>query len=364
MNTGGFLDGAFNASADLLNTLSHFESLAYLVAALLFILALAGLSQQKTAQRGNNFGIAGMVLALIAVILVTVVSDNSQAVLTVLLMVAAIAIGAVIGIHKARDVQMTEMPQLVAMLHSFVGAAAVLVAFGSFFTAPGNASAGAENTFHMVETGLAVFIGAVTLTGSVIAYLKLAAKISGKPVMLPHRNMVNLAMLIACLALIGWFATSEGVAAGVVPLIILTIVSLALGLHLVMAIGGGDMPVVISMLNSYSGWAAAMVGLTLGNDLLIITGALVGSVVTGALVGSVVTGALVGSVVVGALVVGAPSDDVLGAAVTTDDDPSANALLTVKGLDTWRDRLAITRLSTSAVHTRTLPINALLNPLR
>ncbi len=277
MNTGGFLDGAFNASADLLNTLSHFESLAYLVAALLFILALAGLSQQKTAQRGNNFGIAGMALALIAVILVTVVSDNSQAVLTVLLMVAAIAIGAVIGIHKARNVQMTEMPQLVAMLHSFVGAAAVLVAFGSFFTAPGNASAGAENTFHMAETGLAVFIGAVTLTGSVIAYLKLAAKISGKPVMLPHRNMVNLAMLIACLALIGWFATSEGVAAGVVPLIILTIVSLALGLHLVMAIGGGDMPVVISMLNSYSGWAAAMVGLTLGNDLLIITGALVGS---------------------------------------------------------------------------------------
>ena len=277
MTGNSFLDAAVQAPAELLDILSHFESLAYLVAALLFILALAGLSRQKTAQRGNNFGIAGMALALVAVILVTVASDNSGAVLAVLLMVAALAIGAVLGVRKARSVQMTEMPQLVAMLHSFVGAAAVLVAFGSFLTAPGQATAGAENTFHMAETGLAVFIGAVTLTGSVIAYLKLAAKISGKPLMLPYRNMLNLAMVIASLALIVWFTTSEGVAAGIVPLVILTIVSLVLGLHLVMAIGGGDMPVVISMLNSYSGWAAAMVGLTLGNDLLIITGALVGS---------------------------------------------------------------------------------------
>ena len=277
MTGNSFLDAAVQAPAELLDILAHFESLAYLVAALLFILALAGLSRQKTAQRGNNFGIAGMALALVAVILVTVASDNSGAVLAVLLMVAALAIGAVLGVRKARSVQMTEMPQLVAMLHSFVGAAAVLVAFGSFLTAPGQATAGAENTFHMAETGLAVFIGAVTLTGSVIAYLKLAAKISGKPLMLPHRNMLNLAMVIASLALIVWFTTSEGVAAGIVPLVILTIVSLVLGLHLVMAIGGGDMPVVISMLNSYSGWAAAMVGLTLGNDLLIITGALVGS---------------------------------------------------------------------------------------
>lgn len=277
MTGNSFLDAAVQAPAELLDILAHFESLAYLVAALLFILALAGLSRQKTAQRGNNFGIAGMALALVAVILVTVASDNSGAVLAVLLMVAALAIGAVLGVRKARSVQMTEMPQLVAMLHSFVGAAAVLVAFGSFLTAPGQATAGAENTFHMAETGLAVFIGAVTLTGSVIAYLKLAAKISGKPLMLPYRNMLNLAMVIASLALIVWFTTSEGVAAGIVPLVILTIVSLVLGLHLVMAIGGGDMPVVISMLNSYSGWAAAMVGLTLGNDLLIITGALVGS---------------------------------------------------------------------------------------
>ncbi len=277
MTGNSFLDAAVQAPAELLEILAHFESLAYLVAALLFILALAGLSRQKTAQRGNNFGIAGMALALVAVILVTVASDNSGAVLAVLLMVAALAIGAVLGVRKARSVQMTEMPQLVAMLHSFVGAAAVLVAFGSFLTAPGQATAGAENTFHMAETGLAVFIGAVTLTGSVIAYLKLAAKISGKPLTLPYRNMLNLAMVIASLALIVWFTTSEGVAAGIVPLVILTIVSLVLGLHLVMAIGGGDMPVVISMLNSYSGWAAAMVGLTLGNDLLIITGALVGS---------------------------------------------------------------------------------------
>lgn len=261
----------------ILDALAHFESLAYLVAALLFILALAGLSKQKTAQRGNFFGIAGMVLALVAVILVTLVSSTQPLGPVIGFMAAAIIIGAIIGIWRAKTVQMTAMPQLVAMLHSFVGAAAVLVAFGSFFTTPGNLAGGAENAFHMAETGLAIFIGAVTFTGSIIAYLKLAARISGKPLTLPGRNILNLIMVIASIALIVWFANTEGVDAGLAPLVILTVVSLVLGLHLVMAIGGGDMPVVISMLNSYSGWAAAMVGLTLGNDLLIITGALVGS---------------------------------------------------------------------------------------
>lgn len=264
-------------NVELLDILSHFESLAYLFAALLFILALAGLSKQKTAKRGNLFGIVGMVLALIAVILVTLFSSAQPLGGVVGIMAVAIVIGAIIGIWRARTVQMTEMPQLVAMLHSFVGAAAVLVAFGSFLMSPGIARGGTANAFHMAETGLAVFIGAVTLTGSIVAYLKLAARISGKPLTLPGRNIINLVMLIASIGLIVWFANTVGVDEGLVPLVILTVVSLVLGLHLVLAIGGGDMPVVISMLNSYSGWAAAMVGLTLGNDLLIITGALVGS---------------------------------------------------------------------------------------
>jgi NAD(P) transhydrogenase subunit beta len=183
-------------------------------------------------------------------------------------------VGALYGIHKARSVQMTEMPQLVAMLHSFVGAAAVMVGFESFLTEPGLAG---TNGFHMGEVGLAVFIGAVTFTGSIIAYLKLSAKISGKPLTLPGRNALNLMMVIVCVLLIAWFITTTGVQEGLVPLCILTVISLILGLHLVAAIGGGDMPVVVSMLNSYSGWAAAMAGFTLNNDLLIIAGALVGS---------------------------------------------------------------------------------------
>ena len=262
--------------SSVLDVFTHLESLASVVAALLFVLALAGLSKQETARRGNIFGVCGMALALTAVILVTIASDNNLAVLTAVLIVAALAIGAVLGIRKAKSVQMTGMPELVAMLHSFVGAAAVLVAFNSFITTPGDPGT-AANTFHMAETGLAVLIGGVTLTGSIVAYLKLSAKIDGKPLCLPGRNLINLALLLCSIALIVWFVGTRGVLAGLPALILLTIVSLALGLHLVLAIGGGDMPVVISMLNSYSGWAAAMVGLTLGNDLLIITGALVGS---------------------------------------------------------------------------------------
>lgn len=264
-------------AAPILDILAHFESLAYLVAALLFILALAGLSKQRSAQQGNYFGIAGMALAFIAVVLVTLASITQPIGPILGCMALALAAGGAFGIWKARTVQMTDMPQLVAMLHSFVGAAAVLVAFGSFLTTPGDFAGGAENAFHMAETGLAVFIGAVTLTGSIIAYLKLAAIISGKPMTLPGRNAINLCLVVVALALIVWLANTAGVEAGFLPLGILTAVSLVLGLHLVLAIGGGDMPVVISMLNSYSGWAAAMVGLTLGNDLLIITGALVGS---------------------------------------------------------------------------------------
>ena len=268
------LNYSFNMSQSVLDMLSRVDSLSCIAAALLFILALAGLSKQVTAQRGNRFGIAGMTIALVATVILVVVQDDKGAILTLLLIIAAIAIGALIGVHKARNVQMTEMPQLVAMLHSFVGAAAVLVGFGSFFTEPGN---GGLNGFHMGEVGLAVFIGAVTLTGSIIAYLKLSAKISGKPLTLPGRNWINLGMVIVSIVLIGVLVYSTGVEQGLLPLIILTVISLVLGLHLVAAIGGGDMPVVVSMLNSYSGWAAAMAGFTLNNDLLIIAGALVGS---------------------------------------------------------------------------------------
>lgn len=268
------LDFAFNVSPDTLDVLSRFESLAWIAAALLFILALAGLSRQATALRGNKFGVAGMALALVATIILVVAQDDRGAILALLLMLVAIAVGAVIGIHKARNVQMTAMPELVAMLHSFVGLAAVLVGYESFLTEPGNVGV---NGFHMGEVGLAVFIGAVTFTGSIIAYLKLSAKISGKPLCLPGRNWLNLIMVIASVVLIGWLCNTNGVDEGIVPLAILTVISLVLGLHLVAAIGGGDMPVVVSMLNSYSGWAAAMAGFTLNNDLLIIAGALVGS---------------------------------------------------------------------------------------
>lgn len=267
--------------APALGALQSFEALAYVFAALLFILALANLSKQKTALQGNRFGIAGMALALAAVVVTGVALHSSNMVLAAVLMVVALAAGAAFGVWKARNVQMTEMPELVAMLHSFVGAAAVLVGYNSFLTTPGaeltDTVAASENAFHMGEVGLAVFIGAVTLTGSVVAYLKLSGKISGKPLSMPGRNLVNLALLLAIVALIVVFVGTRGVDGGILPLLGITVLSLALGLLLVMGIGGGDMPVVVSMLNSYSGWAAAMAGFTLGNDLLIITGALVGS---------------------------------------------------------------------------------------
>ncbi|MDY5153211.1 NAD(P) transhydrogenase subunit beta [Actinobaculum suis] len=257
-----------------------FQAVAYIVAALLFILALAGLSKQETASRGNRLGIIGMAVALIATIWVAIdsaaaVQGGKHAGIVAGLIVLALAIGAVLGVHKARTVDMTEMPELIALLHSFVGLAAVIVGYNSFLLQPGRDHP--DNAFHMGEVGLAVFIGAVTLTGSIVAYLKLSGKISGSPLMLPGRNILNLVAIIACVGLIIWFAWTRSVASGMVPLAILTVISLALGAHLVLAIGGGDMPVVVSMLNSYSGWAAAAAGFTLGNDLLIITGALVGA---------------------------------------------------------------------------------------
>ncbi|MCF2706352.1 Re/Si-specific NAD(P)(+) transhydrogenase subunit beta [Arcanobacterium haemolyticum] len=253
----------------------RFQSLAYILAALLFILALAGLSKQETARRGNILGAIGMAFALCATVWAVIARDEKGAALTIVLILVTLTAGAGIGIWKARKVEMTGMPELIAQLHSFVGLAAVLVGYNSFIEQPGSDSP--TNAFHMGELGLAVFIGAVTFTGSIVAYLKLSAKISGKPLTLPGRNYLNLAAILVSIALIIWMAHTRSVGAGIIPLILLTLIALALGAHLVLAIGGGDMPVVVSMLNSYSGWAAAMAGFTLGNDLLIITGALVGS---------------------------------------------------------------------------------------
>ena len=235
--------------AGTLDAVLRFQSLAYILAALLFILALAGLSKQKTAQRGNNLGILGMVLALAATVLACVATSAINPGVAVAIILVAVAIGGCIGVWKALRVPMTGMPELVAMLHSFVGAAAVLVGYTSFLTTPGTPSY--ANSFHMGEVGLAVFIGAVTFSGSIVAYLKLSGKMSGKPLTLPGRNALNLAMLIGSVALIAWFINTLGVEAGLLPLGILTAVSLVLGAHLVLAIGGGDMPVVVSMLNSH-----------------------------------------------------------------------------------------------------------------
>lgn len=251
-----------------------FQNLAYIAAALLFILALAGLSRQETAQRGNLAGIVGMSLALVATIIL-VVAVSPRPLTSILLIVLAMGLGAAIGIYRAQKVEMTGMPELIALLHSFVGLAAVLVGFNSYILDPGHGLPG--DGFHLGEVGLAIFIGAVTLTGSIVAYLKLSAKISGKPLTLPGRNWLNLGAIVISLVLIVILVNTTSFAVGITLLVVLTLVALALGLHLVAAIGGGDMPVVVSMLNSYSGWAAAMAGFTLGNDLLIITGALVGS---------------------------------------------------------------------------------------
>ena len=243
---------------------------AYLAAGVLFILSLGGLSRQETARRGNTLGIIGMVIALGATAAGGQVSGQGYGILA-----GAIGIGAVVGAVLAMRVAMTSMPELVAILHSFVGAAAVLVGFASYLD-PKNQLSGTEAIIHEVEVFLGIFIGSITFTGSVIAFGKLRGKIGSKPLILPARHWINLLMLAACLVF-GWQFLTGSHAEGVQPLILMTVVSGIIGIHLVMAIGGADMPVVVSMLNSYSGWAASAAGFMLANDLLIITGALVGS---------------------------------------------------------------------------------------
>ena len=241
-------------------------SAAYIAAAILFILSLSGLSNQETSKRGNWCGIIGMALAIFATIMNPNVTSYGWLIL-------AAVIGGTIGARLAAKVEMTQMPELIAMLHSFVGMAAVLVGFSSYFDAP--SLYGAAATIHNVEVYLGILIGAVTFTGSVVAFGKLNGKIGSKPLMLPMRHQLNLGM-VALWVIIGYWFLNSG-HDGTFPLILMTLIAFAFGVHMVMAIGGADMPVVISMLNSYSGWAAAATGFMLSNDLLIVVGALVGS---------------------------------------------------------------------------------------
>ncbi|WP_136485783.1 Re/Si-specific NAD(P)(+) transhydrogenase subunit beta [Vibrio sp. H11] len=239
---------------------------AYIVAALFFILSLAGLSKQESAKSGNYYGIAGMTIALLA----TIFSPGSEGFVWIII---AMLIGGAIGIHFAKKVEMTEMPELVAILHSFVGLAAVLVGYNSYLDAP-EAATHAEHVIHLVEVFLGVFIGAVTFTGSIVAFGKLRGLIKSSPLNLPHKHKLNLAAVVISALLMVQFVNADG---SMFALIVMTLIAFAFGYHLVASIGGADMPVVVSMLNSYSGWAAAAAGFMLANDLLIVTGALVGS---------------------------------------------------------------------------------------
>ncbi len=260
--------------------MASFVSGAYILSALLFIFALAGLSKHETARRGNQFGMAGMGLALAATLLLVLDRltsdsyDSTAAWVGLVIILVAGTVGAVIGIRLARGVEMTGMPELIAMMHSFVGLAAVLVGYNTYIEV---ADLGVHSdAVHNAEVFLGVFIGAVTFTGSIVANLKLSAKMKSAPLTLPGRHQLNLAILVVSAVLMVWFMLADGWV-GMAPLVLMTVLALVLGFHLVAAIGGGDMPVVVSMLNSYSGWAAAAAGFMLGNDLLIITGALVGS---------------------------------------------------------------------------------------
>ena len=248
---------------------AQLQTASYLFASILFILSLGGLSSQESAKKGVLYGIIGMIIAVIS----TVLGEGVQGQIYI---VIAISIASVIGILLARKVEMTSMPQLVAILHSFVGLAAVLVGFGSYLDPHTHTLVGAAHTIHLVEIFLGVFIGAITFTGSIIAWGKLEGKIRSKPLLYPGRHAVNIGLVIASIVLCVLFTMAVGTG-GMMYLIIMSLIASFIGVMLVMAIGGADMPVVVSMLNSYSGWAAAAAGFMLGNDLLIVTGALVGS---------------------------------------------------------------------------------------
>jgi len=304
---------------------------AYIIAAILFIMSLAGLSDQEKARRGNLYGMLGMGIAILA----TVFGPGVQSYWVLMLMVL---IGGSIGANMARKVEMTAMPQLVAMLHSFVGLAAVLIGFAnalSLSVAPSEALTGTARTIHDVETYLGIIIGAITFTGSLIAYGKLTGKLSSNPLSLPARHWLNAGGLTIVLLLAFSFI---GESHSMFALVLATLIAFAIGAHLVMSIGGADMPVVISMLNSYSGWAAAATGFMLSNDLLIVTGALVGS--SGAILSYIMCRAMNRSfisVIMGGFgaapaATGANTDEPQGEAVAITAEETAQLLLEAKSV--------------------------------
>jgi NAD(P) transhydrogenase subunit beta len=310
--------------------MNNLLTVAYIAASALFILSLGGLSDQATARRGNLYGIAGMLIAFGATAVASVTGSGYG------ILAAAVVPGVVIGAIVASRVAMTSMPELVAILHSFVGAAAVLVGIANYLQGD-HGLIGAEATIHKVEIFIGVFIGAVTFTGSIIAFGKLRTIISSKPLMLPARHMLNLALLVGSIALGVQFMGLES-PDGLTPLLIMTGLASVLGIHLIMAIGGADMPVVISMLNSYSGWAAAAAGFMLSNDLLIITGALVGS--SGAILSYIMCRAMNRhfiSVILGGFGAGSGTAakgeaTAMGEAVSTTIEETAEALLDAKSV--------------------------------
>ena len=303
-------------------------TVAYIAATILFILALGGLSNQETARRGNWYGIIGMAIAIFATIFGVVTANYVQ-------LITALLIGGTIGLLLAQRVQMTQMPELVAILHSLVGAAAVFVGFASFMD-PTSSYTGVEKTIHNIEIYIGILIGAVTFSGSVIAFGKLSGRIGGKPLLLPARHWLNLGLLLASIWFGIQFVSQAAAGAGMEPLLIMTVIALLFGIHMVMAIGGADMPVVVSMLNSYSGWAASATGFMLSNDLLIVTGALVGS--SGAILSYIMCRAMnrkflnviAGGFGTGTSTSSAGGDEEQGEVVAIDSDETAGLLESAK----------------------------------
>src|SRR4051812_24876927 len=247
-------------------------TVSYIAATILFILSLGGLSNPETSRRGNLYGMIGMAIAVVATVAGRVAPAG------IAWVGGALVAGGAIGIYLARTVKMTQMPELVAFMHSLVGLVAMIVGYASYIDPTASAGmSGAEITIHHLEIYIGVLIGAVTLSGSVIAFGKLSGRIGGKPVLLPGRHWLNLAGLLVVIWFGYQFVQAHSIDAGMTPIVVMSVIALLFGVHMVMAIGGADMPVVVSMLNSYSGWAAAATGFMLSNDLLIVTGALVGS---------------------------------------------------------------------------------------
>ena len=248
-------------------------TVSYIGATILFILSLGGLSNQETSRRGNLYGMIGMALAVLATVFGPQVSAAG-----IPWIVGAMVVGGSIGLYAARTVQMTQMPELVALMHSMVGLAAMLVGYATYIDPSASAGfTGAAKAIHEMEIYIGILIGAITFSGSVIAFGKLSGRISGNPMLLPGRHWMNLAGLLVVVYFARELLHADSMSAGMTPLIVMSVIALLFGIHMVMAIGGADMPVVVSMLNSYSGWAAAATGFMLSNDLLIVTGALVGS---------------------------------------------------------------------------------------